>query len=752
MQAFPFLRPGNWPIRLKVLVFASLMGGPTAYAIESFSDHTTPSDRAEFMLLVAVATIGFLLGLLGLLRLGSRLAALARAAEEVKASGHERLPAQSSDEVGRLARVLNRMIERVQETNADLVRLVGEHMESLELQRSVLDNAGEYAIVSDDQLGRILFANAGAATLLGLADPSDALGKSFLSLLESGPAERAFLASVSSPAEVGGATSALVRIRREDGTVFPASVRAATRLDRRGAPAGRVYVFKDSSRELRAERRYRELFFSLQEAVYVTNREGEFLEANEAMARLLGLGSVEEVRGHRATELYEDVSDRNAWVEALERSGEIRHNEVRIRNRNGEVRLCIESSRAIRGPDGKVECYLGTLVDITERRRLQDRLEQAKRIEAIGTMAGGLAHDFNNILAAVVPNAELIERSAGAPADVRERGRTIRLAAERASALTRQLLSFSRKEREKRTAVSLNQVVLEAVRLLQPAMPERVALETRLADCEPLVVGDATSLHQVIVNLVLNARDAVAEKGRVVLSTHATVLGEEFCRGREGLEPGSYAVVSVEDDGCGMNREQMERIFDPFYTTKSKGGGTGLGLSVVYSIVGASGGHVEVRSAPGQGARFDVFLPEAVREQPEGLRFRKLSLGETRVALVADDDPIAKRRLTEAIESNGWRVIGTAGPGGAADLLRRSPGEYSILLLDASMAIAGGGALVRELRAIDPAARIVLVGGAALRDEAVRLEGVAGYLEKPIDAEGLRRALGEPTPLAASGG
>jgi len=325
------------------------------------------------------------------------------------------------------------------------------------------------------------------------------------------------------------------------------------------------------------------------------------------MARLAGADSVEALLRADARELYGDESVRRRWLDRVARDGFVRDQEVRLVNLKGEELVCIESTRALRDPDGKTHSYLGTLVDITERRHLQRQVARSQKLDAVGTLASGLAHDFNNILAAIVPNAELIERHRQAPEPVRERARTIRAAAERAGGITRQLLRFARQDREVKSTADLNGLVAEASRLLEPSFMEGVVFDVSVGEDALVVTGERTSLEQVVVNLVLNARDACGEKGSVKLRTGRREV--EYPSG--GLRRGRYGVITVEDDGEGMSRAQLERIFDPFFTTKASGVGTGLGLSVVYATVTGYRGHIHVDSHPGTGTRFDVYLPLA---------------------------------------------------------------------------------------------------------------------------------------------
>jgi two-component system cell cycle sensor histidine kinase/response regulator CckA len=748
------IRFRDWSIGIQLMALVGIVAGPATGAAYVIAGHGGALAAWHVAALVVVAIAGVVVGVFLAGALSARVRRLAEAAEEIaEGSRAARLPSEGHDEIAQLARVLNRMLDRAHRARDELERAVHDHREALELQRSILDNAGEYAVLSDDLSGRIVSANRGAVAILGLQDPSQLIGRRFFDFL--------------APEEVasGRSLEMLQTTRRErtwsgnawcqrlDGVLFPGSIRVAPRRDGTGRIVGRVVLLRDISREQQAEHRYRDLFHSLQEAVYVTTREGRFLEANGAFARLIGCASVDEARQLRAQDLYIDGADRESWLRALERDGAVRDLEVRLRRRDGAILTCIESSRALRGPDGRTECYLGTLVDVTERRALQRKLERTQRMEAVGTLAGGLAHDFNNILAAIVPNAELIENSEETPARIRERARTIRAAAQRAGGITRQLLSFAREDRSARNAVDLNQVVRESVRLLEPGLPEGARLETNLAAGLPAVRGDAAQLQQVVVNLVLNARDALEGPGTIRVSTRSVDADEALCRGREGLRPGLYGVLSVEDDGVGMTPEQQERIFEPFYTTKASGLGTGLGLSVVYGIVTGCQGHVSVASEPGKGSRFDIYLPaagvlEPSLEAPPG-RARPQASG---VALVVDDDEALRSETSVLLSKLGWQAIAVQSAGDAVEIFRARHDAIDLVLVDYVLAAGWSGvAMARALRRIDRSARIVFTGGPGRREEAMLVPGAVAYVVKPVDEAELAGVLAAAAHRTAAG-
>lgn len=712
----------------------ALVCGPLLGAVVVLLGSDLRMTAGETAAVVALTAAGVGAGLAFVGRIGARLRRLADAAESMRIGDRDGdLPEKGSDEIARLARVLNEVLARARRANADLVKLVGEHMEALELQRSILDNAAEYAILSEEPGGRILTANRGAVRALGLAAPGDAVGRRFCDFLAPEDVQSGRNLEILRATDEGATWDGPLRCQRLDGQVFHARVRVSPRRDGTGKLSGRVILLRDVSREMEADRRYADLFHSLQEAVYVTTPGGKFIDANEALAELLGFGSVEELLREDASLLYEDETDRVAWLEEVERSGSIRDHEVTLPVRGGGTRLCIESTRAIKGADGRTEAYLGTLVDVTERRHLQEQVFRSQRLDSVGTLASGLAHDFNNILSAIVPNAELIENNERVDAAARERARTIRAAAERAGGITRKLLRFARQEYDARNVVDLNMVVQESARLLVPGFGEGLRFETVLAESAPSVLGDATSLQQVVVNLVLNARDAVGPQGKIRVSTHTVLVDREFCRGREGLRPGAHGVLTVADDGVGMTPAQMDRIFDPFYTTKAKGLGSGLGLSVVYAIVSGYRGYVGVESASGKGTRFDVYLPEAAREEHVGGQHTSVDFAEHGAVLVVDDEEIVRRTAGRMLSKLRWRVLTARDGSEGVETLRGRARAIDAVFLDQALPGGETHAATEAIRELDPRIPVVLMGARARRDEALATPGVAAFLGKPFD-------------------
>jgi two-component system cell cycle sensor histidine kinase/response regulator CckA len=388
--------------------------------------------------------------------------------------------------------------------------------------------------------------------------------------------------------------------------------------------------------------------------------------------------------------------------------------------------------------------------DVTERRQLEAQLRQVQKMDAVGQLAGGVAHDFNNLLTAMLSFAGFVRDDLGpghpSIADLDE----VIAAGRRAAALTRQLLAFSRKELLVPEQLDVNEVVSHSARMLKRLIGEHIDLETALHEPLGPVLADRGQLEQVIVNLAVNARDAMPRGGKLTIETSLVELDEVYVRGHLGAKPGRYVMIAVTDTGTGMSAETQARIFEPFFTTKGPGKGTGLGLSTVFGIVKQSGGDIQVYSALGRGTTFKIYLPEDAAEVTAAKAVpapRRAARGTETVLLVEDDDAVrtvAKRTLAGA----GYQVFEAAG---SQEALRLATDDVNIdlLITDVVMPELSGPELVERLKARRPTLRVLFMSGytgGALAHQGILKQG-AHYLQKPFTPElllpAVRAALGE---------
>jgi signal transduction histidine kinase len=404
------------------------------------------------------------------------------------------------------------------------------------------------------------------------------------------------------------------------------------------------------------------------------------------------------------------------------------------------------SGRAVSNADDPADVLEAIAEDVTDRRALEDQLRQAQKMEAVGRLAGGVAHDFNNLLMVISGYAEVILAQIDLASPLHEKGRAIQLAADRATTLTRQLLAFSRKQLLELKVVDVNAIVQDMERLVRPLIGENVELVTMLAPEAAHTRADAGQLEQVIMNLVVNAKDAMPAGGRLLIQTQSTTVDEDHRRGQQFIRPNTYVMLSVSDTGTGMDRETQSRIFEPFFTTKEKGKGTGLGLSTVYGIVKQSGGYVIVQSELGRGTTFHIYLPlvEGTAEQ-HSVSAPDTASGGTETVLLVEDEESVRQLVRDTLTAKGYRVLeaehGEAGVAAAAG----HRGKIDLVITDVVMPGMGGREMVKELAQTRPETKVLYLSGytedAIVNDGSIE-KGTA-FLQKPFTLQSLSRKVRE---------
>jgi PAS domain S-box-containing protein len=433
-------------------------------------------------------------------------------------------------------------------------------------------------------------------------------------------------------------------------------------------------------------------------------------------------------------------------VDDVVRKGSARPIEHRIVRRDGAVRFVRSTPVPQYAPDGTLVGYDGLLQDITERRTLEDQLVQAQKLQSIGRLAGGVAHDFNNLLTAILGNAELALMDLPEDHAARESVREIVQAAERAASLTRQLLSFARKQLIEPVPLDLSAVVAGSIQMLRRLLGEDVEIMAELDEGLGIVLADPGQVQQLLINLTVNARDAMPDGGRLAIETAGLVVEDEYRAVHPDVGPGRYVTLTVTDTGTGMSQEVLSHLFEPFFTTKRQGEGTGLGLATCHGIVGAGGGHIWVHSELGLGTEVTILLPVAegvnrpVREAAESAP----PPTGTETVLVVEDDASVRRLAVLGLRSNGYRVM--EAPDAAHALEVAATGAaIDMLVSDVVMPGMRGPELAARLREMLPEVRLLLVSGHADTSEAFRDDegGVIQLLPKPFTPDRLARRVRE---------
>jgi PAS domain S-box-containing protein len=497
-------------------------------------------------------------------------------------------------------------------------------------------------------------------------------------------------------------------------------------------------------REREREAHFRAVFESDVVGMVLWRDDGRVVDANEAFARMIGrrrdalAAEGATLAGLAAPESREPC---RARLDRLRLEGSCPPFPMEFLRADGTPLPALVGAARLPGRAGEGVVFV---LDFTAQRALEAQLQHAQKLQAVGVLAGGVAHDFNNLLTAILGYTELCVEQAPPDRALRQNLDEIRRAGRRASELTRQLLAFGRKQVLHPRVVDVNQVVRGVEDLLRQLAGERVELVTQLAPGLDAVRVDPGQLEQVLVNLAVNGRDAMAGGGRLSIRTSPRAVSAEEAARHPGASPGPHVAIAVTDTGAGMDEGTMEHVFEPFFTTKETGKGTGLGLSSVYGIVAQSGGFVEVRSAPGAGSTFTVVLPAAQASFPEEVPAVPgvVVPGAGTVLLVEDDDAVL-RLARRTLEGAGWNVLCASCGEDALRVADAHRGEIDMVLTDSVMPGLDGRETVARLRERRPGLRALLMSGYARSAGQERQDGTDPMLDKPFTPRDLLRAVEE---------
>ena len=495
-----------------------------------------------------------------------------------------------------------------------------------------------------------------------------------------------------------------------------------------------------------SETRYRLLFDANPQAMWVYDNETlQFLAINEAAIRRYGYSRAEflamtlwDIRPPAEHERFKEALRTRTLTARLVQN-------LRHRRKDGtviEVEIAVDAIDFAGRPASLV-----SVQDVTERKQLEAQLRQSQKIEAVGLLAGGIAHDFNNLLTAITGYSELLLEDLGAQDPRRLDVEEIRKAAWRAAALTQQLLAFSRKQVLQPQVLDLNEVVANAEKLLRRLIGENITLRTSLDPALDATTADPAQLDQVIVNLAVNARDALPQGGQLLLETKNVDIDIAYAAGHEGVAAGPYVMLAVSDTGVGMDEATKARLFEPFFTTKEPGKGTGLGLSTVYGIVKQTGGSIWVYSEPGKGATFKIYLPRvAAKARPIGSSPAKVDVPQgTETILLVEDEPALRAVARRALERHGYVILEAPEGQTALAIAAAHTGPLDLVLTDVVMPGMSGRDMAVRLAASHPGLRVLYMSG--YTDDAIVQHGVleAGiqFLQKPFTPNALARKVRE---------
>jgi len=529
------------------------------------------------------------------------------------------------------------------------------------------------------------------------------------------------------------------RWQRKDGSIMHVLL-SSTALNPDDLSVGVTFSATDISELKQHEARLRRLRMAIDQAsevIVVTDPDGAISYVNPAFERITGY-STEEVLGKNPRILQSGVHDQEfydeLWGTLL--SGKTWTGRLTNRRKNGDHYIEEATISPVRSPEGEIVSYVAVKRDITDELELQAQLQQAQKMEAVGLLAGGIAHDFNNIIQVILGYGEIIAARAELSEEMHDRLDKVIGAAERASDLITQLLAFSRRQVLKLAVVDLNRVVTNLLKMVRRVIGEHINLVVEPGDDLARVRVDVGQIEQILMNLVVNARDAMPEGGTICITTRNIELDEAACRFNAWASPGRYVLFSVADTGEGIAKEKLGLIFEPFYTTKQSGEGTGLGLAMVYGIVKQHGGLINATSTPGEGTAIEVYLPIAEVEPGLGTQQQLEqpdSRGGVETILLAEDEVAVREVASTLLEQAGYTVLVAEDGEAALAVFRERSEEISLTILDVVMPKLGGLAVYRGIRELSPEARVLFTTGYSatqLTDDIVSQPSV-GMIAKP---------------------
>jgi PAS domain S-box-containing protein len=509
----------------------------------------------------------------------------------------------------------------------------------------------------------------------------------------------------------------------------------------------------------RSEARSRSLILSAAFGICRCTLGGRFLDVNPALINMLGHGSVEDLLKLDARrEVFVNPQGLDRLAEDYRRTGSLNGVELQWRRKDGRVIIVRLSGCAATISDEPEEVLELIAEDITDRRQLEEQLRQAQKMDAVGRLAGGVAHDFNNLLMVINGYTEVLLEQLEQGSAMHHKVQSIQQAADRAATLTRQLLAFSRKQLLELKVVDVNIVIGDMERLLRPLIGENIELVTRLSPETGHTRADAGQLEQVIMNLVVNAKDAMPEGGKLTVESSDVTVRHSF-REHRFIQPGRYAVISVTDTGHGMDKETQSRIFEPFFTTKEKGKGTGLGLSTVYGIVKQSSGYVFAQSELGAGTTFYVYLPrvEDSAEELSPAQSQQSEAGGCETVLLVEDEESVRELVRLTLAARGYKVLEAENGECGLRVSESFKENIDILITDVVMPGIGGRELAKKLLALRPGISVLYLSG--YTEDAVITQGAPGpstaFLQKPFTLQNLAKKVREvlrskPAPKSAA--
>lgn len=489
-------------------------------------------------------------------------------------------------------------------------------------------------------------------------------------------------------------------------------------------------------RLVESEKRIRELFERVEHAIFRLDREGNIVRTNRKFDEICG-------RAGRFCELFSGKNAEGCLRRAFR--GEMRNSEEKIKGKDGnELNIFITIYPDV-GEDGEATGYDGYFLDITEKKRLEEVLLQTQKMEAVGTLAGGIAHDFNNVLTAILGYSELLKSEMDETDPKYKAIHIIQSSAQKGAALASRILNVTRKEKFEFKIVNLNRVIQETIELLSRSIPKVIAIEVNLDKDLPAVKADAVQLQQVIMNLAVNAVDAMPDGGRLMIETSCDAIKSDFLISKQS--PDRFVKLSISDTGKGIEKSLLHKIFDPFFTTKIRGSGTGLGLYIVHSIVLNHSGYIDLFTEPGEGTRFDIYFPVSIGiEDYDGLSETEDIRGAGTI-LIIDDEPDVREILKDILQRHGFTVLTASEGREGVHIYRLRKKEIDLVVLDMIMPLMNGTEVLQILKSINQDVKVIFVSGYQSEGFAdidkLTKDSICGFVQKPFTINTMTNAINE---------
>ena len=630
-------------------------------------------------------------------------------------------------------------------------RIRRELVQREELFHLISENAADMIAVVDMN-GKRLFNSLSYHRVLGYS-PEELQASSAFEQIHPDDRERVKRAAEEAR-KTGLGTTLQYRLRHKNGAWLVLESTSSVIRNTKGEPEKLVIVNRDTTERKRAEealRRseadFRSVVKDAPYGIYRATVPGQLLQVNPALRRMLGYEREQDLlRKDLATDVFLHKGEYQRLTEHLTHTVEVKDIEMEWKKQD-ETPITVRcSGRRINDEQGNPACFEVFAEDVSEKRVLEKQLRMAQKMEAIGRLSGGIAHDFNNLLGVIIGYSRVLKKSLGPENELSEHAVEIEKAGERAAAMTKQLLAFSRQQVLTPEVLNLNTLVTDMEKMLPRLLGEDVGVSLSLDHSLGSVKADQSQIHQVIMNLAVNARDAMPNGGKLRIQTANAHMDQAYTRTHPGSRVGDYICLSVTDTGTGMDPAILTHIFEPFFTTKERGKGTGLGLATVYGIVKQSNGYIWVDSAPGKGASFQIYLPLHVghaAEETKSNAGEKLH-GSEKILLVEDSQPL-KKLAQRFLEAAGFRVLAAASGEEALEVAARYSGAFDLLLTDVIMPGMNGRVLAEQLSPRQPGMRVLYMSG--YTDSFIAGHGVLEpgihLLHKPFTDEVLVRKVRE---------